>query len=97
MLQLAIVPLREPERVELRARFDAGVTPKDVQEALEGAITVPIRNSPDIALEELDRDEVVVKISATPSRPDDGAQLAAEVMSAVQDNVGSNGDARKAA
>ena len=35
-------------------------------------------------LEELDRDEVVVKIVATPLRPVDGAQLAAEVLEAVR-------------
>ncbi len=84
VLQLAIVPLREPERVEFKARFDAGVTPRDVQSMLERSITVPTRYPPDIALVELDREEVVVRISATPQSPKDGAQLAGEVMAAVQ-------------
>lgn len=90
MLQLAIVPLREPERVEFKARFDAGVTPRDVQSMLERSITVPTRYPPDIALVELDREEVVVRISATPQSPNDGAQLAGEVMAAVQ--VSPNGN-----
>jgi small-conductance mechanosensitive channel len=92
MLQLAIVPLHEPERVELRARFDAEVTPRRVQEMLENAITVPTRHPPDIALEELDRDEVVVRINATPNVPADGAQLADEVLAAVRADGGHDED-----
>ena len=38
---------------------------------------------PQIALEELDGDEVVVRISATPERPSDGPRLASEVLEAV--------------
>ncbi|HYH61721.1 MAG TPA: mechanosensitive ion channel family protein, partial [Solirubrobacterales bacterium] len=84
MLQLAIIPLREPERVALKARFDAQVTPSDVQSMLERTITVPVRYPPDIALVELDREEVVVQIAATPQSPQDGAQLAGEVLAAVR-------------
>jgi small conductance mechanosensitive channel len=84
ILQLAIQPIRDAERVSLRARFDARVTPAEVQTMLEHAVTVPTKYSPDITLEELDRDEVVVRIEATPQSPADGAQLAAEVLSAVR-------------
>ena len=35
VLNVAIVPLREPDGVDLRARLGAGVTPLDVQEMLE--------------------------------------------------------------
>ena len=38
---------------------------------------MPLRYPPDITLTELDRDEVVVNIAATPQSPADGAQLAA--------------------
>ena len=84
MLQLAVSPLAEPERVSLRARFDARVTPGEVQHMLEDSITIPTRRSPDITLEELDRDEVVVRIEATPQSPADGAQLASEVLATVR-------------
>jgi len=80
ILQLAVVPLREPERVEMRARFDASTTPSDVERQLAEAISVPTRRSPDITLEELDGDDLVLRISATPLNPNDGAQLAAEVL-----------------
>jgi small conductance mechanosensitive channel len=88
VLNLAVVPLREPERVELRARFSADTTPSEVQERLEGAISVPTRYAPHIELEELDRDEVVVRIVATPTRPTDGAKLAGEILAAVRQTDG---------
>jgi small-conductance mechanosensitive channel len=95
VLQLAISPLREPERVELRARFGAEVSPGEVQQMIENAITVPTRYPPDVTLEELDRDDVVVRIAAAPQSPADGAQLAAEVLDAVRhepdDRNGSRG------
>jgi small-conductance mechanosensitive channel len=88
VLNLAVVPVLEPERVELRARFSADTTPSEVQEMLEGAISVPTRYAPHIALEELDRDEVVVRIVATPTHPADGAKLAGEILAAVRQRGG---------
>jgi small conductance mechanosensitive channel len=88
VLNLAVVPLREPERVELRARFSADTTPSEVQERLERAISVPTRYAPHIELEELDRNEVVVRIVATPTRPADGAKLAGEILAAVRQTDG---------
>jgi small-conductance mechanosensitive channel len=90
VLNLAVVPLREPERVELRARFSADTTPSEVQELLEGAISVPTRYAPHITLEELDRDQVVVRIVATPTHPADGAKLAAEILAAVRATDGAS-------
>ena len=83
VLNVAIVPLREPDGVDLRARLAAGVTPLEVQELLDDGIETPMRDRPQIALEELDGDEVVVRISATPERPSDGPRLASEVLEAV--------------
>jgi small-conductance mechanosensitive channel len=84
LLQLAVIPLREPERVELRARFDAEVTPGEVQAQLERGIDVPLRYPPHVSLEELDRDEVVVRILATPQDPQNGGELASEILEAVR-------------
>jgi small conductance mechanosensitive channel len=83
VLNVAIVPLREPDGVDLRARLAAGVTPLEVQELLDQGIDTPMRDRPVIALEEIDGDEVVVRISATPERPSDGPRLASEVLEAV--------------
>jgi small conductance mechanosensitive channel len=92
LLQCAVTPLREPERVELRARFDAGTSPREVQERLEQEISVPLRYPPHIAVEELDRDDVVVKIVSTPLDPADGSRLAEEVLEGVQDADGARSD-----
>ncbi len=85
MLLAAVVePLRTPDGVDLRARFDSHVTPAEVQKMLSHAITVPLVESPDIWLEEVDRDEVVLRITATPVRPSDGQKLAEEVISVTR-------------
>jgi small-conductance mechanosensitive channel len=83
VLNVAVVPLREPEGVDLRARLRPGVTPVDVQEMLQDAIETPMRGSPRIALEEVDGDEVVVRITAIPEHPADGPRLATELLEAI--------------
>lgn len=88
LLELSIIPLREPERVELRARFPASVTPSEVQARLTEGVSVPLRYPPHVALEELDRDQVVVRIIATPQRPADGGVLAGEVLAAIRSDGG---------
>jgi small-conductance mechanosensitive channel len=83
VLNVAVLPLREPEAVNLRARLRAGMTPGDLQEALEKSLQTDLRGSPRITLEELDGDEVVVSISATPRRTAEGRQLASELLDVV--------------
>ncbi len=83
VLNVAVLPLREPEAVNLRARLRAGMTPGDLQEALEKSLQTPLRDAPRITLEELDGDEVVVRISATPRVAAEGRHLASELLSIV--------------
>lgn len=45
---------------------------------------VPGARAPHVELEELDRDELVVRIEVTPMRPADGSKLASEVLAAVR-------------
>jgi small conductance mechanosensitive channel len=90
LIQCAVTPLREPERVEFRARFGADTSPREVQQMIENAITVPLRYPPHIAVEELDRDDVVVRIVSTPKDPHDGAKLAEEVLGGVRGSDGAH-------
>lgn len=83
VLNVAVIPLREPDGVDLRARLRPGVTPTDIQQVLIQALTTPVRGDPRITLEEIDGDEVVVRITATPERAADGPTLASEVLAAV--------------
>jgi small-conductance mechanosensitive channel len=84
MISLVVVPLREPPRVDFRARFSAEASPRRIEEQLLGAVHVPTRYPPSVTLEEVDEEGVVLRISATPLRPADGSQLAEEVLEAVR-------------
>jgi small conductance mechanosensitive channel len=90
LIQCAVTPLREPERVEFRARFGGETSPREVQQMIEGAISVPLRYPPHIAVEELDRDDVVVRIVSTPLNPRDGSKLAEEVLAGVRRTGGAH-------
>jgi small-conductance mechanosensitive channel len=83
VLSSAVVPLREPAAVDLRARLDANVKPSQIEELLEERVTVPTRQDPHIDLEEFDGEEVVVRVSATPVERDEGARLADEVLAVL--------------
>ena len=83
VLNSAVIPLREPEAVNLRARLRPGMTPSDLQELLESSLRTPLRDPPRIMLEELDGEEVVVRILATPRIAAEGRQLASELLGIV--------------
>jgi small conductance mechanosensitive channel len=84
LLGLVVVPLREPDKVDVRVRFATDASPKQIEERLLRAITVPTRYRPSVSLEEFDADGVVFRVSATPLRPEDGSQLAEEVLEALR-------------
>jgi small conductance mechanosensitive channel len=84
LISLVVVPLREPPKVDFRARFSAEASPRRIEEQLLAAIRVPTRYPPSVTLEEVDEEGVVLRISATPLRPADGSQLAEEVLDAVR-------------
>ena len=83
VLTAAIVPLREPASIDLRARLRPDVRPSDLQALLQDNVQTPVRAEPHISLEEVDRDEVIVRIAATPMSDSDGPRLADEVLAAI--------------
>jgi len=84
VLSSVVVPLREPDSVDVRVRLRSGVRPSQVQALLDEQLTVPTRNgSANVLLEELDGDDVVVRIQATPEHANDGAKLADEIILAL--------------
>jgi small-conductance mechanosensitive channel len=93
VLNVAVLPLREPDAVNLRARLRAGMTPSDLQQILEGSLKTPLRSAPRITLEELDGEEVVVLISATPSVASQGRHLASELLQIVSAHTREGGEA----
>ena len=83
VLTSAVVPLREPAAVDLRARLRPDVARATSRRCSSDAVTTPVRDEPHIALEEVDSDEVVVRIAATPESEADGPRLADEVLAAI--------------
>ena len=94
VLNVAVLPLREPEAVNLRARLRPGMTPSDLQALLEGSLTTALRSPPRITLEELDGESVVVQIAATPLRAAEGRQLSSELLGVVSRETLSGADGR---
>lgn len=85
MINLAVVPLREPEKIDLRARFSNAASPRLIERRLLETVNTPTRYAPSVALEEVDEEGVMLRISATPLRSGDGSQLAEEVLEALRD------------
>ena len=69
--------------MDLLARFPRDVKLSAVQSLVQERITVPTIERPHIELEEVDGEEVLMRIEATPQSEDDGPQLADEVLAAV--------------
>ena len=93
VLSAAVVPLREPAAVDLRARLRPDIKPSYVQEVLENAVSTPTRSAPHIGLEEVDSDEVIMRIAATPESGSDGPKLADEILAAVGQIADGNAEA----
>ena len=84
VLNCAVVPLRQPAAVDFVARLRPDVKPSEVQKLLNRSITVPTRQRAEIVLEELDDNELVVRITAVPVRDEDGAALADEILATIR-------------
>jgi small conductance mechanosensitive channel len=95
LLSLVVVPLREPDKVDVRVRFPAQASPREIEQRLLQAITVPTRYKPSVSLEELDGDAVVFRVSATPLRSEDGSQLAEEVLEALRRSEPATAETRR--
>src|SRR5436190_1115580 len=83
VLGSVIVPLREPTPVDVLARLRSDAKPSEIQALLDRAVTTPTRTGPEVGLEEVDSDEVVVRIFATPEDNEQGARLADEILAAL--------------
>lgn len=83
VLSAVVVPIREPSSVDVKVRLNAGVRPSQVQAILDEGISTPTRAAATVLLEEIDGDDVVVRVQATPERADDGAKLADEIIAAL--------------
>lgn len=83
VLSAAVMPLKEPDSVDVRVRLSAGVRPSHVQALLNDQVTTQTRSRAVVLLEEIDGDDVVVRVQATPERSQEGGKLADEIIAAL--------------
>jgi small conductance mechanosensitive channel len=89
----AVVPLREPAAVDLRARLKPDVKPSELQHFLEEHVHTPTRSHPHISVEEVDDEEVIMRVNAVPELDREGPKLADEILAAISQVTGrANGD-----
>jgi small conductance mechanosensitive channel len=88
VLAAVVVPLKEPDSVDVRVRLTSGVRPSQVQAILDSEITTVTRDRAAVLLEEIDGDDLVVRVQATPAIADDGAKLADEIIAALSSVTG---------
>jgi small-conductance mechanosensitive channel len=100
VLGAVVVPVREPDRINVKVRVGSGIRPSRAQEILDESIVTPTRSPPRVLLEEIDGQELVLRIQATPERADGGAKLADEIVTALaavtdEHAVGTDGRSRE--
>jgi small conductance mechanosensitive channel len=88
VLSAVVVPVREPRPVDVRVRLSSGVRPSQVQAILDDRIGTPTRSPATVLLEEIDGEDVVIRVQATPERADDGAKLADEIIATLASVTG---------
>ena len=88
VLSAVVVPIREPEPVDVKVKLGRGIRVSQVQAILDDRVKTPTRRSARVGLEQLDGDDVVVRVQATPDRADDGARLADEIIDALASVTG---------
>jgi small conductance mechanosensitive channel len=83
VLSAAVVPLREPEGVDVLAKLESDIRPSEVQRLLRESISVETRSEPEIELEEMEGGQVIFRVRATPADSADGPDLADQVVAAL--------------
>jgi small conductance mechanosensitive channel len=88
VLAAAVVPLKEPDSVDVKVRLSSGVRPSQVQAILDSEVVTATRSKATVLLEEVDGSELVVRVQATPERATEGAKLADEIIAALASVTG---------
>ncbi len=88
VLAAVVVPLKEPDSVDVKVTLTSGVRPSQVQAILDNEISIPTLHRPSVLLEELEGSELVVRVQATPELAADGAKLADEIIAALASVTG---------
>lgn len=82
-LSMSVRPIRENAAVDFTARLPQDVDPAAIEERLREEISVAVKDAPDVSLESLEDDDVIVRIRAVPQERGEGAALSREVLRTV--------------
>ena len=88
VIAAAVVPLREPDPVDVKVRLASGIRPSQVQALLDDNVQTTTRSAPKVLLEQIEGDELVIRVQATPERANDGAHLADEIIETLASVTG---------
>jgi small-conductance mechanosensitive channel len=84
VLGAAVVPLKEPDTIDVRVRLSSFMRPSELQDLLDSRVTTPMRGGQaSVLVEELDGEDLVIRVQATPERAADGAKLADEIIAVL--------------
>lgn len=88
VISSVVMPIVEPNPVDVLIRLSSGIRLAQVQKILDGQIRTATRSPATVVLQEVDGDELVIKVQATPENADDGAQLADEIIATLASVTG---------
>ena len=83
VISSVVMPIVEPNPVDVRIRLSSGIPLAPVQKVLDDQIRTATRSPATVMLEEVDGDDLVIRVRATPEHADDGAQLADEIIATL--------------
>jgi small conductance mechanosensitive channel len=66
VLAAVVVPIREPAPVDVRVKLNTGVRPSQAQAILDSELSHDTLYTPSVVLEEIDGDDVFIRVQATP-------------------------------
>jgi small conductance mechanosensitive channel len=88
VLAAVVVPVREPAAVDVRVKLNTGVRPSQAQAILDSELGNEMRGVTKVVLEEIDGDDVFIRVQATPEDGDESARLADEIIQVLASVTG---------
>ena len=83
VLAAVVVPIREPAPVDVRVKLNTGVRPSQAQAILDEELSRDTLYTPSVVLEEIDGDDVFIRVQATPESSDESSRLADDIITVL--------------
>ncbi len=83
VLAAVVVPIREPAPVDVRVKLNTGVRPSQAQAILDTELKSDTLYTPSVVLEEIDGDDVFIRVQATPESSAESSRLADDIITVL--------------